>query len=151
MKPWRRLEKEFFARGGCCSVAESCLTLRDPMDCSMPGFPVLHHLPKFVQPHVHWVSDAMQPSHPLSSPSPPAFHLAQHQSQVAIRWPKYWSLASASVHPVNIQGWFPLGLTGGRDVSFIMIGRMAKNGRCIEGEMRWLLAKSLYYTQWSIF
>ena len=49
----------------CCSVTESCPTLCDPMDCSTTGFPVLHHLPKFVQTHVHWVSDAIQPSHPL--------------------------------------------------------------------------------------
>ena len=62
----------------CCSVAELCLTLSDPMDCSMPGFPVLHYLPEFAQTHVHWVSDAIQPSHPLSSPSP-AFSLSQHQ------------------------------------------------------------------------
>ena len=50
-----------------------------PMDRSMPGLPVLHHLPEFAQTHVHWVSDAIQPSHPLSSPSPPAFNLSQHQ------------------------------------------------------------------------
>ena len=49
------------------------------MDCSMPGFPVLNHLLKFAQIHVHWVGDAIQPSHPLSSPSPPAFNLSQHQ------------------------------------------------------------------------
>ena len=49
------------------------------MDCSMPGFPVLHHLPEFAQTHVHWVSDAIQPSHPLSSPSPPAFNRSHHQ------------------------------------------------------------------------
>ena len=63
----------------CCSVTQSCPTLCDPMDCSTPGFPVLHHLPEFSQTHVHWVSDAIQPSHPLSSPSPPAFNLFQHQ------------------------------------------------------------------------
>ena len=63
----------------CCSVAQSCLTLCKPMDCRMPGFPVLHHLLKLAQTHVHWVSDAIQPSHPLSSPSPPAFNLSQHQ------------------------------------------------------------------------
>ena len=61
----------------CCSVAQSCLTLCQPMDCSTPGFPVLH-LPEFVQTHVHWVSDAIQPSHPLLSPSC-AFCLSQHQ------------------------------------------------------------------------
>ena len=61
------------------SVAQSCLTLCDPMDCSMPGFPVLHQLPKLAQTHSNWVSDAIQPSHPLSSPSPPAFNLSLHQ------------------------------------------------------------------------
>ena len=61
------------------SVAQSSLTLYDPMDCSMPGFPVHHHLLEFNQTHVHWDSDAIQSSHPLSSPSPPAFNLSQHQ------------------------------------------------------------------------
>ena len=61
-----------------CSVAKSCLTLGNPTDCSTSGFPVLHHLPEFAQTHVHWVADAIQPSHPLSSPSPPAFNLSQH-------------------------------------------------------------------------
>ena len=62
----------------CCSVTQLCLTLCNPVDCSTPGFPVLHHLLKLAQTHVHWVSDAIQPSHPLSSPSP-AFNLSQHQ------------------------------------------------------------------------
>ena len=63
----------------CCSVAKLCLTLCDPMDGSMPGFPVLHHLPELAQIDIHWVGDIIQPSHPLSSPSPPAFNLSQHQ------------------------------------------------------------------------
>ena len=62
-----------------CSVAKSCLTLGNPMDCSTPGFPVLHYLPEFAQTHVHWVIHAIQPSCPLSSPSPPAFYLSKHQ------------------------------------------------------------------------
>ena len=61
------------------SVAQSCPSLCDPMDCSMPGIPVHHQLPEFTQTHVHRVGDAIQPSHPLSSPSPPAFNLSQHQ------------------------------------------------------------------------
>ena len=61
-------------------VVQSCLTLCNPMDCSTPGLPVHHQLPEFTQTHVHWVGDAIQPSHPLSSPSPPAFNLSQHQS-----------------------------------------------------------------------
>ena len=86
----------------CCffsSVAQSCPTLCDPMDCSTPGFPVHHQLPELIQTHVHRVSDAIQPSHPLSSPSPPAFNLSQHQglfskeSVLLIRWLKYWTLS----------------------------------------------------------
>ena len=57
----------------------NCVQLCDLMDCSMPGLPVHHQLQEFIQTHVHWVSDAIQPSHPLSSPSPPAFNLSQHQ------------------------------------------------------------------------
>ena len=60
-------------------VNQSCPTLCDPMDHSMPGFPIHHQLPEFTQTHVHWVGDATQPSHPLSSPSPPIFNLSQHQ------------------------------------------------------------------------
>ena len=62
------------------SVAQSCLTLCDPMDYSTPGFPVHHQLPELAQTHVHWVGNAIQPSHPLSSPSPPAPSPSQHQS-----------------------------------------------------------------------
>ena len=61
------------------SVAHSCLTLCDPMDCSMPGFPVHHQLPELTQIHVYQVGDAIPPSHPLSSPPSPAFNLSQHQ------------------------------------------------------------------------
>ena len=61
------------------SVAQSCPTLCNPMNCSTPGLPFHCQLPEFTQTHVHWVGDAMQPSHPLSSPSPPAFNLSQHQ------------------------------------------------------------------------
>ena len=81
----------------CCSVAQLCLTLCNPMDCSTPGFPVHHQLPEPTQTHVHCIGDAIQPSHPLSSPSPPAISLSQHQvfseSGLHIRWPKYWSFS----------------------------------------------------------
>ena len=63
----------------CCSVAELCPTLCGLMDWSTPGFPVLHHPLEFVQIHVHWVSDAIQPSHPLLPSSPPALNLSEHQ------------------------------------------------------------------------
>ena len=73
------------------------------MDCRTPGIPVLHHLPEPVQNQVHWVRDAIQPSFPLLSPSPPAFKLSQHQvfsneSVLHIRWPKYWNF-SFSISP----------------------------------------------------
>ena len=76
------------------SFTQSCLTLCDPMSCSRPGLPVLHHLPESVQTHVCWVDDAIQPSHPLSSRSPPSFNLFQHQGLFKgvsshIRWPTY--------------------------------------------------------------
>ena len=75
------------------------------MDCSTPGFPVHHQLPELAQTHVHQIGDAIQPSHPLSSPSPPAFNLSQHQSLfresvLHITWPKYWSF-SFSISPFN--------------------------------------------------
>ena len=63
----------------CCSVTKLCLTLCDPVNRSMPGLPVHHQLLEFTQTDVHRVGDAIQPSHPLSSPSPPAFNLSQHQ------------------------------------------------------------------------
>ena len=66
------------------SVAQSCPTVCDPMNCSTPGLPVHHQLPEFTQTHVHWVGDAIQPPHPLSSPSPPALNLSQHQG--LFRW-----------------------------------------------------------------
>ena len=87
-----------------CSVTQSCLTICDPVYCSMPGFPVLQHLPEFAQTYVHCVSDAIQASHPLSPPFPLALNLSQYQSLfqwltsivksvLHIRWPKYWSFS----------------------------------------------------------
>ena len=82
--------------------------LCDLMNCSTPGLPVHHQLPESTQIHVHWVSGAIQPSHPLSYPSPPAFNLSQHQglsneSALRIRWPKDWSfsfnISSSNEHP----------------------------------------------------
>ena len=80
------------------SVAHSCPTLCGPLDWRTPGFPVHHQLPEFTQTHVHQVSDAIQPSHPLSSPSPPAFNLSSirvfsNESVLHRRWPKYWSFS----------------------------------------------------------
>ena len=88
---------------GCCSVAKSCPSLCNPMDCSAPGFPVLHYLLEFAQTFVHWVSNAIQQFHPLSSSSPPAFNLSQHQG--LFQWVssshqvvKFWSF---SISPSN--------------------------------------------------
>ena len=85
----------------------SHVRLCNPMDCSTPGFPVHHQLPELTQTHVHQVDEAIQPSHPLSSPFPPAFNLSQHQglsnkSALRIRCPKYWSF-SFSICPSNEQ------------------------------------------------
>ena len=82
-----------------------CPTLCNPMDCSTPGLPVYHQLPEFTQIHVHRVSDVIQPSHPLSSPSPPApnpssIRVFSNESALRIRWPKYWSF-SFNISPSN--------------------------------------------------
>ena len=119
----------------CCSVAKLCLTLGNPMDCSTPGFPVFHHLPELSQTHVHWVGDAIQLSHPLLSfhrlmsieskmPSshlilccplhllPSIFSSIRERVGSASGGQSIRASASMSVLPMNIQGWFPLGLTG---------------------------------------
>ena len=98
------------------SVAQSCPTICDPMNRSMLGLPVHHQLLKSTQTHVHWVGDAIQPSHPLSFPSPPALNPSQHQSLFQ------WVNSSHEVAkvlefqlqhlPMKIQDWFPLGWTG---------------------------------------
>ena len=87
------------------SVTQLCPTLCNPMDCSMPGFPVHHQLLEFTQTHVHPVGDATQPSHPLSSPSPPpsilpSIRVFSNESALHIRLPKYWSF-SFSISPSN--------------------------------------------------
>ena len=85
------------------SVTQSCPTPCDPMNCSTPGLRVHHQLPEFTQTHVHRVGDAIQPSHPLSSPSPPApippsIRVFSNESTLCIRWPKYWRF-SFSIGP----------------------------------------------------
>ena len=87
------------------SVAQSCPTLCDPMNHSTPGLPVHHQLLEFTQTHVHRVGDAIQPSHPLSSPYPPApipprIRVFSNDSVLCIRWPKYWSF-SFNISPSN--------------------------------------------------
>ena len=111
---WARTGQSIY----CCSVAQSCPPLCDPMGCSTSGFPVLHHLPEFAQTHVHGVvmpSNHLILCHPvLLLPSVfPRIKVFSNKSALQIRWPKFiGALASASVLPMNIQGWFPLGLTG---------------------------------------
>ena len=99
------------------SVTQSCLTLCDPMDCSTPGLPVHHQLLEFTQTHAHWVADATQPSHPLSSPSPATFTLSQHQGH--FKWvSSLHQVAKVSEFQLQhqsfqwIQDWSPLGWTG---------------------------------------
>ena len=91
------------------SVAQLCLTLCDPVNRSTPGLPVHHQLPEFTQTQVHRVRDAIQPSHPLSSPSPPAPNPSQHQSlsnesTLRVRWPKYWSFIFSIIPSKEIPG-----------------------------------------------
>ena len=125
--------KGFCATACCCSVVKSCPALCYPMDHSMLGFRVFYHLLEFAQTHVHWVSDATQPFHPLSPPSPPALNLCQRQDLFQ------WTDASHQVAkitelqlqqwlvlPVNSQGWFPLELVDWCDA----IGRVNKRNGC---------------------
>ena len=106
-----------------CSVSWSCVTPCNPMDCSMPGFPVHLQLPELAQTHVHWVSDAIQPCHPLLTPSPPTFILSQHQDLFKCEFftsggQSIGASASASVLPMNIQDWFLSGWTGWISLQF---------------------------------
>ena len=91
------------------SVAQSCPTLCNPMNCSTPGLPVHHHLPEFSQTHSHCVGNAIQPSHPLSSPSPPApiplsIRVFSNESTLRMTWPKYWSFSFSIIPPKKSQG-----------------------------------------------
>ena len=103
----------------------SCVQLCNPIDCSTPGFRVHHQLPELV----HRVSDAIQPSHPLPSPSPPAFNLSQYYSLFQISQffassgQRIGVSASASVLPMNIQDWFPLGFNFGC-AGFFLLGKL---------------------------
>ena len=102
----------------CCSVAQPCPTPRDPMDGSMLGFPVLHHLLELAQTHVHSASDAIQPSHPLSPSFFPVFNFPPASGSFRMSWffasggQSIGASVAASVLPTNIRGRFPFGLTG---------------------------------------
>ena len=113
-------------------VTHSCPTLCYPIDCSTPGFPDYHQLLELDQTHVHRVSDAIQPSHPRSSPSLPTFNLSQHQG--LFQWEFFASCgqsigvsASSSVPPTNTQDWFPLGLTGWISLQSMGLSRVFSN------------------------
>ena len=115
------------------SVAQSCPTLCDPMNSSMPGLPVHHHLPEFTQTHVHRVSDAIQSSHPLSSPLllppiPPSIRVFSSESTLHMRWPKYWhfsfSIIPSKEHPGLISfrmDWLDLFAVQGTLKSFLQL------------------------------
>ena len=94
------------------SVAQSCPTLCNPMNPSTLGLPVHHHLPEFTQTHVHRVHDAIQPSHPQSSPSrpapiPPSIRVFSNESTLRMRWPKYWSFSFSIICAKEIPGLIP--------------------------------------------
>ena len=118
------------------SVAQSCPTFCDPMNHSTPGLPVHHQLPEFTQTHVHQVSNAIQPSHPLSSPSPPAPNPSQHQSlfpnesTLHMRWPKYWSF-SFSIIPLE-TGMLPKSAeTGETSASSLIVPDQDREFSCL--------------------
>ena len=99
------------------SVTQSCLTLCNSINCSTPGFPVHHQFPELAQTHVHRVGDAIQPSHPLPSPSPgpsivPRVRVFCNESALRIRWPKYWSFRFSISPSREHPGWSSLGWTG---------------------------------------
>ena len=102
----------------CCSVNKLYPTLCNPKNCSTPGFPVLPHLLECAQTHVHWVDDAILPSHPLSPPSPFVLNLCQHQGLFQWVGSLHQVAKVLEFHlqhqsfPMNILGWFPLGWTG---------------------------------------
>ena len=114
------------------SVAQLCPTLCDPMNLSMPGLPVHHQLPESTQTHVHCVGDAVQPSHPPSSPSPPSLNLSHHQG--LFKWGSTASggqsigvSVSTSVLPMNTQDWAPLGWTGWISLQSKGLSRVVSN------------------------
>ena len=104
-----KIKYYFHNIAGFSSVAQSCPTLCDPMNCSTPVLPVHHQLPEFTQTPVHRVSDAIQPSHSLSSPSPlapipPSIRVFSNESTLHMRWPKYWSFSFSIIPSKEIPG-----------------------------------------------
>ena len=153
---------------GTCLVAELCLTLCNPVNCSTPVFPVLHYLPEFAQTHIHWISDTIQPSHPVSRllllpsifPSIRVFPMSQF---FASGGQSIGALASASVLTMNIQDWFPLGLTGlislqSKGLSRVFFNTTVRKHRFFSSQPvlwfnsyfhTWLLEKNIALTRWT--
>ena len=138
----------------CCSVAQSCLTLREPMDCSMPGLPVPHHLPEFAQVHAHCIGDAIQPSHPLMPYSPSTLDLSQHQGLFQ------WVICSNQVtkilelqfqhHPSNeYSGLIPLKIDWSKGLSGIFSSTTVRRHQFL-GILPSLLSSSHHHT-WPLY
>ena len=129
------------------SVAQSCPTLCDPMNCSTPGLPVYHQLLEVTQTHVHRVGDAIQPSHPLSlchpllllPPIPPSIRVFSSESVLLMRWPKYWSFSFDISPSMNTQDWSPLGWTGWTSLQSKGLSRVFSN-TTVGASILWLSA-----------
>ena len=137
------------------SVAQSCLTLCDPVNCSLPGLPVHHQFPEFTQTHIPRVGDAIQPSHPLLSPSPPASNPSQHQG--LFQWVNSFTAggqsigvsALASVLPMNTQDWSPLGWTGWISLQCKGLSRVFSNTTVQKHQFLYLNATLLNTDIWN--
>ena len=131
------------------SVTQLCPTLCEPTDCNTPGFPVYHQFLELAHTHVHWVSDAIQPSHPLSSPSLSVFSSPASGSFPMSQFftsggKSIGGSASASVFPMNIQDWFPLGWTGWISLQSKGLSRVSSNTTVQKSNSHihtWLLEK----------
>ena len=108
----KTLKYQFVYIVACCSVAQSCPTLCNPMDCNIPGYSVLHYVLEFAQIQEHWVGDPIQTPHLLPTPHLPSIfptiRVISNESTLCVRWPSTGASASPSVFPMNIQDWFPL-------------------------------------------
>ena len=134
------------------SVAQPGPTLWDPMDCSMPGFPVHHQLPGLTQTHIHWVGDVIQPSHPLCPlllpPSifSPSIRVFSKESVLPIRWPKCWSFSFSSSPSDEYSGLIPLGWTGlislqSKGLSRVFSNTTVQKHQFFGAQLSWLLEK----------
>ena len=131
------------------SVAQSCLILCNPMDCSAPDLPVHHQLPESTQIHVHWVNDAI--NHlilccPLLLPPSifPSTRVFSNESVLCIKWPKYWSFSRSISPPMNIQDWFPLEWTGWVSLPFKGLSKVISNTIDVMEKHQFFSAQLLY-------